>query len=61
MSQILGLSMLLYLAVAIGFVMAELWSAPRLQQGGRLLLWAGLILQTGGGPELGHNKDDGHA
>ncbi len=47
MSQILGVVMLLYLAVAIGFVMAELWSSLRLQQGGRALLWAGLVLQTG--------------
>ncbi len=47
MSQILGVAMLLYLGVAIVFVMAELWSAPRLQQGGRGLLWLGLALQTG--------------
>ncbi len=47
MSQILGIVMLLYLAVAIGFIMAELWSSLRLQQGGRVLLWGGLILQTG--------------
>jgi cytochrome c-type biogenesis protein CcsB len=47
MSQILGVAMLLYLGVAIVFVMAELWSAPRLQQGGRVLLWLGLALQTG--------------
>ena len=47
MSQILGIVMLLYLAVAIVFVMAELWSEPRFQQGGRALLWAGLFLQTG--------------
>jgi len=47
MSQILGVVMLLYFAVAIGFVMAELWSSLRLQQGGRALLWAGLVLQTG--------------
>ena len=47
MSQILGLVMLVYLAVAIVYVMAELWFSPRLQQGGRALLWAGLTLQTG--------------
>jgi cytochrome c-type biogenesis protein CcsB len=47
MSQIFGVAMLLYLGVAILFVMAELWSAPRLQQGGRGLLWLGLALQTG--------------
>ncbi len=47
MSQILGVAMLLYLGVAIVFVMAELWSAPRLQVGGRCLLWLGLALQTG--------------
>ena len=47
MSQILGVAMLLYLGVAIVFVMAELWSAPRLQVGGRGLLWLGLALQTG--------------
>jgi len=47
MSQILGVAMLFYLAVAVIYVMAELWSAPRLQQGGRRLLWLGLALQTG--------------
>jgi cytochrome c-type biogenesis protein CcsB len=47
MSQILGLAMLIYLGVAIVWVMAELWSSPRLQRGGRGLLWAGLTLQTG--------------
>ncbi len=47
MSQILGIVMLLYLGVAIIFVMAELWSSHRMQQGGRALLWAGLLLQTG--------------
>jgi len=47
MSQILGVVMLIYLGVAIVLVMAELWFSPRLQQGGRGLLWAGLTLQTG--------------
>jgi cytochrome c-type biogenesis protein CcsB len=47
MSQILGMVMLIYLAVAIGFVMAELWLSPRLQQAGRTLLWTGLALETG--------------
>jgi cytochrome c-type biogenesis protein CcsB len=47
MSQILGIVMLVYLAVAIVYVMAELWFSPRLQQGGRALLWTGLTLQTG--------------
>jgi cytochrome c-type biogenesis protein CcsB len=47
MSQILGIVMLIYLAVAVGFVMAELWLSPRLQQAGRTLLWTGLALETG--------------
>lgn len=47
MSQTLGVAMLIYLAVAVIYVMAELWSSPRLQQGGRGLLWLGLALQTG--------------
>lgn len=47
MSQIPGIVMLIYFAVAIIFVMAELWSEPRFQLGGRALLWAGLLLQTG--------------
>ena len=47
MSQILGVVMLVYLGVAIVFVMAELGVSPRLQRGGRLLLWGGLALQTG--------------
>ncbi len=47
MSQLLGIVMLVYLGVAILFVMAELWLSPRMQQGGRLILWAGLALQTG--------------
>ena len=45
-SQILGVVMLVYLLVAILFLMAELWSSPRLQQAGRVLLWLGLALQT---------------
>jgi len=47
MSQLLGVVMLGYLAVAIVFVMAELWASPRLQRAGRVLLWTGLALQTG--------------
>jgi len=47
MSQIFGVAMLLYLGVAIMFVMAELWSSPRGQQGARGLLWLGLAFQTG--------------
>jgi cytochrome c-type biogenesis protein CcsB len=47
MSQIFGVAMLLYLGVAIMFVMAELWSSFRGQQGARGLLWLGLALQTG--------------
>jgi cytochrome c-type biogenesis protein CcsB len=47
MSQILGLVMLLYLAVAIIFVLAELSHSDRIQKSGRVLLWFGLALQTG--------------
>jgi cytochrome c-type biogenesis protein CcsB len=47
MSQILGIVMLVYFGVAILWAMAELWLSPRLQQGGRALLWVGLALQTG--------------
>lgn len=47
MSQILGIVMLVYLAVAIVWVLAELSASPRLQWTGRLLLWLGLALQTG--------------
>ena len=46
-SQILGLVMLGYLLVAVLFLVAELWSAPRLQSWGRVLLWAGLGVHTG--------------
>ncbi len=45
-SQILGAVMLIYLAVAIIFLMAELWSSPTMQHGARGLLWAGLGAQT---------------
>jgi cytochrome c-type biogenesis protein CcsB len=45
-SQVLGLVMLVYLVVAILFLMAELWSSPRLQNGARVLLWAGLGAHT---------------
>ena len=45
-SQILGAVMLIYLGVAIIFLMAELWSSARLQFSARTLLWAGAGLQT---------------
>ena len=45
--QILGAVMLIYLGVAILFLMAELWSSPRLQQAAQLLLWVGLVAHTG--------------
>jgi cytochrome c-type biogenesis protein CcsB len=45
-SQILGLVMLAYLLVAVLFLVAELWSAPRLQSWARVLLWAGLGVHT---------------
>ena len=44
--QILGAVMLVYLGVAILFLMAELWHSPRLQQAAQLLLWAGLGAHT---------------
>jgi len=44
--QILGAVMLLYLGVAVLFLMAELWSSPRLQEVARRLLWAGLGVHT---------------
>jgi cytochrome c-type biogenesis protein CcsB len=47
MSQILGIVMLLYLAVAIIFVLAELSLSARIRNSGQMLLWAGLSLQTG--------------
>ena len=46
-SQILGSVMLIYLLVAILFLMAELWSSPRLQAAGRIILWLGLGIHTG--------------
>ena len=46
-SQILGSVMLIYLLVAILFLMAELWSSPRLQNAGRFILWLGLGIHTG--------------
>ncbi len=46
-SQILGVVMLIYLLVAILFLMAELWSSPRLKAAGRILLWLGLGIHTG--------------
>jgi len=46
-SQILGAVMLIYLLAAILFLMAELWSSARLQEGGRITLWLGLGLHTG--------------
>jgi len=44
--QILGAVMLVYLGVAILFLMAELWHSPRLQQAAQLFLWAGLSAHT---------------
>ncbi len=44
--QILGAVMLIYLGVAILFLMAELWHSPRLQHAAQLLLWAGLGAHT---------------
>ena len=44
--QILGAVMLVYLGVAHLFLMAELWSSPRLQQAAQVLLWAGLGAHT---------------
>jgi cytochrome c-type biogenesis protein CcsB len=38
--------MLVYLGVAILFLMAELWSSSRLQNAARMLLWAGLGAHT---------------
>jgi cytochrome c-type biogenesis protein CcsB len=46
-SQMLGAVMLIYLLAAILFLMAELWSSARLQEGGRIALWLGLGLHTG--------------
>jgi cytochrome c-type biogenesis protein CcsB len=39
---------LVYLLVAILFLMAELWSSSRLQNASRIILWLGLGLQTAG-------------
>lgn len=46
--QFFGVVMLIYLLVAILFLMEELWSSPRLQAAGRIILWLGLGLQTAG-------------
>jgi cytochrome c-type biogenesis protein CcsB len=46
-SQIFGAAMLIYLLVAILYLMAELWTSPRLQAAGRVMLWLGLGVQTG--------------
>jgi cytochrome c-type biogenesis protein CcsB len=45
-SQLFGAVMLIYLMVAILFLMAELWSSLRLQAIGRIMLWLGLGLQS---------------
>jgi cytochrome c-type biogenesis protein CcsB len=45
-SQILGAVMLAYLAAAIIFLAAELWSSSRMHRAARSLLWAGLGAQT---------------
>ncbi len=45
-SQLFGAVMLIYLLVAIFFLMAELWSSSRLQAAARILLWLGLGVQT---------------
>jgi cytochrome c-type biogenesis protein CcsB len=47
-SQIFGAVMLVYLLAAILFLMEELWSSPRLQAAGRIILWLGLGVQTVG-------------
>jgi cytochrome c-type biogenesis protein CcsB len=46
-SQILGIVMLIYLLVAIFFLIAELWSSQWLQKVGRTILWLGLGIHTG--------------
>jgi cytochrome c-type biogenesis protein CcsB len=46
-SQIFGAVMLIYLLVAILFLMAELWSSLKLQAAGRIILWLGLGIHTG--------------
>jgi cytochrome c-type biogenesis protein CcsB len=45
-SQIFGAVMLIYLLVALLFLMAELWSSSRLQGAGRSMLWLGLGIHT---------------
>ncbi|MFZ5450067.1 MAG: c-type cytochrome biogenesis protein CcsB [Thermodesulfobacteriota bacterium] len=45
-SQIFGVVMLVYLLVAICFLMAELWSSPRFREAGRIMLWLGLGIQS---------------
>ena len=45
--QILGIVMLIYLLVAILFLMGELWTSDRLKQTGRIMLWLGMGIQTG--------------
>jgi len=45
-SQILGAVMLIYLLAAILFLMAELWSSPRLPAAGRIMLWLGLGIHS---------------
>jgi cytochrome c-type biogenesis protein CcsB len=45
-SQILGAVTLIYLGVAVLFLMSELWASARLQNAARLLLWAGLGAHT---------------
>lgn len=47
-SQIFGAVMLVYLVVAILFLMEELWGSARLEAAGRILLWMGLGIQTVG-------------
>jgi cytochrome c-type biogenesis protein CcsB len=45
-SQIFGAAMLIYLLVAVFFLMAELWSSSRLKNLSRIMLWLGLGVQT---------------
>jgi cytochrome c-type biogenesis protein CcsB len=45
-SQILGIVMLVYLLVAILFLMGELWSSDRLKNTGQITLWLGMGIQT---------------
>jgi len=65
-SQLFGAVMLIYLWVTICFLMAELWSSPRIQAAARMLLWLGLGVQTAAllgrwwqsyHLALGHNPD----